>query len=65
MSFLLHQLMHLDDAADLGSHDANIPNEPTRGPSQPKASPSVAQKNPEAECDREPDIFDNAEECGN
>ena len=51
-----------DDAADLGSHDDNIPNEPTRGPSQPKASPSVAQENPEAECDIEPDIFDNAEE---
>ena len=54
-----------DDAADLDNHDANIPNEPTRGPSQPKAGPSVAQENLEAECDREPDIFDNAEECGN
>jgi len=49
-----------DDAAELGTHDINMPKEPTSGGTKP-TKPYVAPKNPEAVVELEPDIFYNDE----
>jgi len=59
-----------DDAAELGTHDANMPKQPSSGGTEPKTLPCAAPENPEVadelepdrEAAREPAIFDNDEE---
>jgi len=67
-----------DDAAELGTHDANMPKQPSSGGTEPTTLPCAAPENPEVadqlepdreaarepdrEAAREPDIFDNDEE---
>jgi len=67
-----------DDAAELGTHDANMPKQPSSGGTEPTTLPCASPENPEVadelepdreaarepdrEAAREPDIFDNDEE---
>ena len=59
-----------DDAAELGTHDANMPKQPSSGGTEPTALPCASPENPEVddeleldrEAAKEPDIFDNDEE---